>query len=460
MIGQDIKNSVFELFKDEFDVNSFSKYELMLKTFIVYKYKVPVESYLFEDSKFRVIECTENDEPLNASELKNCFVIGGKQIYEPKYVDEIITGFINMNIGDDKTQYSVYVNEENRVVHLYRGDQTGYVLFNLYTERVICAIITRLFPWYFKDIPKDVQKTIAPMFIDDTKIALFDSIFEDVINDEGILKRIMHNKMVHMGERIIDRKTNGLKNNVDSNKARISDLINEIFTLNKSTKNLQQQIMMIELGVEELKNPINEIIDFIESTKEDIKITDIEEDSIIFEMRTVLDQYNKEDFNTHLNSSRSYWYEDIRLKDDDFTHDEIKDLYYNILTPGTGYRVWCSTKIELNIIDAHIKAKNIEQINSMPHPHLNGNLSCFGTAGSIIAEYVISNRFVEALNQILYASKQYTIPDGAGPNFVSGISNYDCIECPDGNYRNANDTLAYMRKLKEDENDDRCEDIA
>ena len=96
----------------------------------------------------------------------------------------------------------------------------------------------------------------------------------------------------------------------------------------------------------------------------------------------------------------------------------------------------------------------------MPHPHLNGNLSCFGTAGSIIAEYVISNRFVEALNQILYASKQYTIPDGAGPNFVSGISNYDCIECPDGNYRNANDTLAYMRKLKEDENDDRCEDIA
>ena len=35
----------------------------------------------------------------------------------------------------------------------------------------------------------------------------------------------------------------------------------------------------------------------IESTKEDIKITDIEEDSIIFEMRTVLDQYNKEDFN-------------------------------------------------------------------------------------------------------------------------------------------------------------------
>ena len=444
-----LEKALFNLYQDEINIDNFNSYTTLLKTLILYKKFANIESYFYEN-KFDIISANEGTEL--PSNIKNSIVIGGKPYMEDENIDQLISGFINRNIEEESDRYKIYLNHEDRVVHITKMDCSyGYSVFNSSIEKVFCAMITKIVPWYFSTLPAEVMQEFAPLFVDNDNFYLFNDKFEMFIEESGLKNEIQMKQMANLAVSITKRKKRNIEDNIRRRYERIDSFMRDIAEENRRLNEERATLSAIEIQGESYESPVNELLDFIKDTTEKINIEEVYDESVKFKISTVLEHYDEETYKSHIleNPGTSYLFggnlpgvNHDSFKD--YMIDDIKEFYEKVMIEKT-LKVHVGLYVTLNIVSGQLDSHSTGAPNTMPHPHLGANFNCWGNASGSIMSYTTTNRYLEAMHQILYCAKQFTISDSAaGKYMLSGMINNQCIECPDGEFRNFDEAMAYL----------------
>lgn len=219
----------------------------------------------------------------------------------------------------------------------------------------------------------------------------------------------------------------------------------QLYERNQKLRQYRATLNGINMGCGEFSEPINELLEFMKTLTEDVRIVDVKDSSIIcFECRTLLEYYDEYESSIKNNTGASLLLSRVHGSND-YTINQ-KKRFYEELIEKQSIKIYTHCNISLNVVNGEVGCEktHVEKKNAMPHPHL-AEFSCFGDATYTITELTLMNRYAEVLNQIVYSSKQFTLGDeSAAGRFVNSILNYHCILCPDGEYRNFDDTMKYL----------------
>ena len=439
MLSIETKKEIFDMY----DELSFVKRDILGEVLLIYYiYQGENAVYTYNDKKL-LVEYFKEDISAN---IENALIIGGDPIFDEKYVNKVITAFLNSGVNLPECEWVVYINPEKRVAQLV-GDADTY----LYIERIVPAIITRIMPWLFENLDKEIRNLVADS-LNNIEYSKFDLVFNELLQKKGIINELYKKQLSSMGKHMLKMQIDHLKINIDSMDRHIRELMDSIGLYSEQKRNYQMQLHAYQSSTDMAQSPIDEILEFIEMTPEDVTISDVdtEDSSVTLLFHTQLDQFSEDAYVANIENC-SYLYEYFTT-DEKYSFEQINKMFKTILK-GEGYKIWCDSLININLKTPRVVAMPIENVrlkNAMRHPHLNNEISCFGTADGVIVQYLSDFRFAEALMQITYASKQITLYDGAaGARFISGIKRFQCIECPDGKFRTAIEILDEIIKEEE-----------
>lgn len=422
---------------NDIDVIRFQEYSagLMLDLLIVYKHKLGIESYKFDgcplsfwNGRYSSAERPE----------KNAIIIDGEPIGE-EYYDELISAFVNSSIENiEENIYAIYLDPEKRVVQITSRETQDFSLYDYGTEQMFMGLLTKLLPWVFADLSEEqmayVREVVQKIVSDDGR-EYVRNLFECVVDEAGVVQALNMEKLSKIGGQIIASRTRHIKESLQRYESEYGMHYDEMNRLLQNIRETKLRLFAIENSADEVESPITEMINFLRDSYYDYAIDDVRGETIYLTYKMPLTIYSTEEiYDSYIkeNSGTSYFFDPFY----DFDTDLVKEAYKHIME-DQDCTVWVSGKISLNLESFGFHAENnVCREHTGIHPHLNGNLSCFGDASGTISEYLHGYRMYEALNAIAYSSQQFTMSDSyAGENFLKAIENYECIECPDGQFR-------------------------
>lgn len=436
-------------FNDEIDIDSLINNYTFLHVLIIYKFSSKETiSYLFNNHKFSIKEMNGDQKP--GDDIENAIIINGEKSDGGEY-NELYTAFLNSKIQGDQDECAIYINENKRTIQIIGLNHSKIRFSNM--SMIICMMLPKLMPWYFENLDYDMRYEIVRHLVDyDYK--QIEDVYENIIEEKGIKQEILKREFLKINERITGERVQTLENHNHTLVDDINLYLRQIADHNRKIRENNEIIMGIRNSIDNSLS--EEMLEFLDVTNHEVELDDINGSMVTFSIRTVLDQVDRGDVYNQNILSYSYLY-DLILRYCKYTPDEIKAALRKIFEDDK-YKLWCSTKITVDILHGYLDIVGFNNLEkSMPHPHLNTYLKCFGNAAGIIAQYISEFRYSEALAQIYYASKQFTLQDGAaGEKFVDYAVEYNCIECPDGVFRNMIDFINYLKQ--QEETDDECQD--
>lgn len=443
----DVKMAVYKSFSDEFMTDSFMSHvegANLFELLIIYKYKIGV-NYSFNDTPMKIFDATNysSDDIREAGiqDAYNAIVIGGMPIDEDA-LDELTTGFINNSVGatEDSQMYQIYSIPERAIIQItkkeYRTPYTSILGYS--TRQMFMSLITKLLPWHFADLSEEqmqVVREIAITIIGENGVQKINDMFDDVIRTSGIIEQIEQEKLDKIGERILSRRSDNIRNELSMKTDTYQNYYENIMNLATEIRELKIQLSAIENSQSEFENPIKELRQFMSESPFDYSLDHVSDETIYLAYRVPLTSYSTdEEYESMIvNGSSSSMF--IR-RFDDYDVEVVKRAYKHIIEDKDCV-VWTCGLIDINMYryDVHVSTQ-AKREHAMRHPHLNDDISCFGTASTTIIGYLKQARLFEAMNAIAYSTQQFTLYDSyAADIFLDGIESKQCIECPDGQYR-------------------------
>ena len=452
MLNQEIQEKIFNLFDNEIrfyeDENTREGMVLLLKALISYKLTTKT-SFIFshdsQDIPLRIHSLTP-DYKVHEDHMFNCLLIGGQAINGTP--NESICAFVNMQF-DHSTTYEVIIDEERRIVQV-TGNDDKYPIYLFY---LLASIMPKLLHWYFKneDLTK-IEDIVRIFFKKDT--ALINKCFESLVIENNLLLEANKRILESLGESVVEMKERDLNDRLLGRRSDLDALYERIGALNQDIEKILSEQMILRFKKEEYENPLKEIVEFLEKTTEDVKLTEVSNDGyIVLEIITNLEEVQDEQYEDCIANARKSEYFSIQGKDGTRIEKEDLKLFYKKIFMDKELKLKAKTKIRIDLFNWRLTAMNVEPgINYIEHPHLRGSLGCFGTAGPTIAEYLTKMRYTEAISQVLYAASQSTLSDlTANRSLINALSNPESrpILLPNGEYANVEESIEYIKEHNE-----------
>lgn len=436
----ELKIEIYGLqYYQDLDVGAFQtcSANLMLDLLMIYKHKLGIESYKvdgytlsFWNKKF----CHDTTRP-----ERNAIIIGDTPLGD-QYYDELISAFVNSSIENiDDDIYEIYLDPEHQIVQITSKDEPDFSLYDYGTEQMFMGLLTKLLPWHFGNLNEEqmkyVREVVQNIVSDNGRDYVYET-FEDVLKEFDILKELYNEKLSKIGDMIIESRSRNLKDSLAMYKDEYDHLYERMSKMMSQIRDVKQRIFAIENAADEVKSPVQEMLDFLNASYYDYAIESVENTAVYLTYKMPITVYSDEtiyDGYIKNNSGSSY----LLSAFDGRPLDVVKAAYKHIMDEERDCTVWVSGKIRLDLDTFSFHAENRAcRPHTGIHPHLNGGLSCFGDASGIISDYLQNYRMYEALNAIAYSTQQFTLSDTyAGENFLKAVKNYQCIECPDGEFR-------------------------
>ena len=446
-MNTEFRNDLCALFDEEINAAQFRRggATYLLYLLLAYKVKFDIPSFIIHDHPLSF--CAEGTPP-----EYNAIIIGGDVIGE-EYYDELISGFVNSNIQDQdpEDEFRIYQDKEHAIVQITKGGRANASnIYGYVTEQMFMAIITKLLPWFFDDIEPakmDEIRLIACDLIKPEGRQRIEDLFEEVMRNNGYVIKLQHEQLMQLGAKIIANRSENLRHELRDKQEAYERWFADLTECNRRIMEIKRRITAIENSAEDVENPICEITEFLESTTMDFALDEISGTRIYISYRLPMTVYDTpEEYESMIkeSSGNSYFFEMFKHN---HSVADIKAAYKRIIE-DRDCTVWVSGKIWFDIEDMTFRADNTSvRPHSGMHPHLNGSLSCFGSAEGVLRSYLMETRLGEFMNQMSYSAQQFTMSDSyAAEYYLNGIRDFQCIECPDGVYRNFDELIAAINE--------------
>lgn len=447
----DFKEKIFELYENEIQFRSFENNTILVEVLILYKELGKIDSYLFNGAPLSFVALNNDTELIDTP--TNCIIFGGESRFCEDLIDEKATGFLNVKMQNQEegNKFKVYLDYENRVVQITDSEASnGEILLSYISAFYVCAIITRLLPWYFSDIPVNDIKEYVLLFAskDACDRGVFEEKFEEFVERSGMRNEIFKTQLKKISDVASNRMKETATQKISETQSIIESKFIEIHRLNETLRECRAVLDSMTSESNEYSQPIEELMEFINNTPADsVRIIDIADNAEIkFEFNTKLEYYDE-----YESSIKNGTINSIMLGSGGSNYlsrypiNLLKQFYEELIEKNT-ISIHTTTTMKLDVLSGRVYAYDSQnKDHAIQHPHLS-YFNCFGyDLPTLISELTLGNRYAEAMNQLLYCAKQVTLADGAAmDNLIRDMKRTECIECPDGAFRNFNETMTYL----------------
>jgi|GEM_PF-5538082 len=449
MINQEVQEKIFNLFESEIvaydDGTIRDGMTLLLKALVSYKLTADVNYIFSKDSKEYPLEIHRltPDYSIAEADMANCLIIGGAAVDGSP--SESISAFINMQF-DHSESYQVIVNEEKRIVQI-TTENDKYPIYLFY---LLASIMPKLLHWYFKseDLQK-IENIVRTFFQKNT--AATNAHFEALVVENNLLFEANKLILESLGKKMIKTKEVQVGEELTARRNELDSAYRKIANLNQIIERLLDEQRILTFKQEEYETPLKEITNFLESTSEDIRLTEVSQDGyIVLEVTANLDEVPSEQYEDCIAQAKNSEYFHIKGKDRNYLNVEDLKLFYKKIFIDRELKLKVKARIRVYLFSYSLEALDIVPgPNYIEHPHLRGSLGCFGTAGVTISQYLGEMRYTEAISQILYAASQSTLSDlTANRSLIMSLNNSDIrpILLPNGEYANVEESIKYIKE--------------
>ena len=457
MIGNNLISEINNEYLSE--VENMPKDTFTSIVLFIYKHELNIDAYKYADGRglcFKIL--TGSGEDISDS---NQVILTNKDDYIPENLSEsdlIISKFINKQINNDSESdiFKVYIDEDNWRTVIY--EKSEYISFNNSVfEKIFIALLPKLMPWYFGDASNDLKRKISNIILSDNPYNGLMEYYEEIVTENNIANKVMIKSLEKMGEMITDRRLTVLKQSLSDKEHRYKEYYQLLGRLNMEIIELRSQLNNTGLIAKEYQSPIDEIVQTLKTTREDINLISVYSNDVSasFEINTVLNQIDEDDFNSVVGNNHSYLMSNYCGRCSDSDKEKIfRELFFN-----EDYKIHVSARVRIwfndNSLDAFMIPEDELRAHHIRHPHIGADsFTCFGNAAHTITQYILDFRYTEAITQIIYVAKQFTVTDeAAGGVLLREIESKDCIELPDGEYVDFDGFIKYLKDKGEIGND-------
>ena len=279
-----------------------------------------------------------------------------------------------------------YIEQNKQLVQITKVDSavSNAMIYGYGTRQLFMSLVTKLLPWHFQlnEEQMKVVRDIASKIIQDNGLTQIEDIFEDIMSEHGMIAKVQEKKLAKMGERILERRTSYIRNELNDNEAQYDRLYSQLMDYGARIRENRLQLAAIENSNGEFENPIKEMQQFMADCAHEFKLARVEGNEIYLECKMPLVDYTDEEYYraSIKEGTRSSAF--IRYFDNyaDYDEDTIREAYKHIMETRD-CTVWTCCQIVVDMYDFELTVRNeINREHAMRHPHLNTSLRCFGTA--------------------------------------------------------------------------------
>ena len=449
MFTTEYLKKIYEYYDEEIDTQSFqdTNMQTLLKTLILYKeLSKDVPSYKYKSGAHTPLKLWYLSKGAERDRMANAIVafpldsnIVQSQWFDKNgWYEKLLSTFVNRQLdlkSDEEEQCKIYIDAESCSVYIELPNSMSLDGIHM----LLCGLISKLMPWFFSSVDRDVVVQITKA-LDDHGDNGFNELFERTIKDTGIPQRIMEKGLQELGEKLKRTEVDDARDRVRGYQDQVDSYFRTMCEYNDKLREAKKHLAAITMD-DDRDSGIKEVVEFLQGTTQDIIIDQINGYTINLIIRTTFQAFDE--WETYTNMASCYLYES---SDYGLNYSERSKRAYTKLFSDNNFKIHTAVGISLNLRTGEVWAFTPQyDENESEHPHLNAEYSCFGTAGNAIAEYIKDFRYTEALNQIAYAARQFTVSDGAAGNkLLRGMRNNACIELPNGEFTNMHGLLKYL----------------
>lgn len=454
MFSSEYLKKIYECYDKEIDTQSFQAANMhtLLKTLILYKElseDMPSYNSCVSNASetytpltlLNLLKDSTRDRMINSIVTfpANADIMNSQWFNKDSWYQELLSTFVNRQLDlkdDGEGQCKIYIDTESQSVYIELPSPMSLGGIQL----LLCGLISKLMPWFFSSVDRDVVVKITKV-LDNHGNNDFNELFEGAIKDSGIIQQIMERELQELGERLKRTELDAARENVRHYQIQVDDYFRMMCENNNKLREAKNRLAAITMG-DDRDSGVEEVIEFLQGTTQDITIDHIDNCTISLVIRTTFQTFDE--WETYTNMESCYLYD----PDDSFGMDwsARSKRAYTKLFSDKDYKIHTAVGVNLNLRSGEVRTfAPLYTANESQHPHLNSEYSCFGTAGPAIAEYIRDFRYTEALSQIAYAARQFTVSDGAAGNkLLEGMCDKSCIELPNGEFVNMDGLLSYL----------------
>lgn len=431
-------------FENEINIDACN--DTLTKMLLILKLKCGVSLRQEDDPVFQTYY-----HPISLEGIKNAIVFSnvlGRTSDVNNYQKDI-SFYLNQQISNTEN-IAIYIDKQNKTTVIKCSEQ----FITEYNMRLVASILIRLLPWYFKEtVSADFILKIADA-LNENFYEFLESELEKEIERCGIKQEILFNEAMKLMDTIAKNRIDNFEYEIQQLTSRINEMMKNLAELSALRRNKKENLEGVISNAEARQRPILDVLNFIKQVKDGIKLEQILGSSLYFSIRSEMTEFEDAEYQGYVINNTmhdSYFFDGV-----DVPYEDLRMLYKAIFETRK-IKVYFATYISLNIkngcIDKYIPSKRID--NCMNHPHLANDVFCMGNNEEYISQYITENRFVDAINLILYSSKQFTIGDTyVGKIFIENLFSDQCIEMPSGEYMDGYEAVEYMKAHKEEFADD------
>lgn len=451
MFSEDYLRKIYKYYDDQGDinVNSFRMLNLhtLLKTLILYKeLDDSIESYNTSSERLnaQAVGATSFGEFQTTLQNTLFFILPDTDVKYPgwfnkEWKDELMSTFLSRQLvnSDDDDKCTVYIDSEHHSTYVEIPKRMSIAGM----QSILSGLLPKLLPWFFESVDKELVRKIATLS-NDRNYNEFDKFFESTVRDTGIVSKIMQKDLETLGDRLKSSAKDMIESQISDYTSEVDSLFRRMCDVNDSLRQARSRLNAIMIS-DDRDNGINEIIEFLELTTQDIEIENVEEYTLKLKISSTLQQFDE--WERYTNMDDCYLYNGAMS-------DEMAEYkrMYKTLFSNPDFKIHTCVGINMNLKTGYLSCyRPYYAAHETEHPHLNADFNCFGSAMAPIAEYIKSFRYTEALNQITYAARQFTVSDGAaGDKLLCGIRGTSCIELPTGEMVDAKGLREYLNETE------------
>lgn len=374
-------------------------------------------------------------------DLYDPFTTGALSLDETYKGDVILTKFLEQKIkGSNGGNGVVYATKESQYVIVSSGlrrNESG-------VWNNICSILPRLLVHY-------KGKKVSQEDIDFLKQIA--SMSEEYLNTEieKYFDELSENgKLVDMAVDVFLKQNCGTrlksleKQRQDKNR-KLDELANEAHAIMHEIKEIDAQIVVETYESRNVEDLMKQLRDYFKRHKA-LSITKVDSDSILFKVRTVLDNYDIEIAKrgiTPANPSKPL-YGGCNVRGIDL--GDMEELLKAILIDRK-LKVWVEQNFEYRIDTNSIKPISLSGrfVNCMPQPHIFFH-SCMGGFRVMLAESLAVGAIIPAFENVVLSTKNLNMADTVVMRtFGDQIYEYDCIELPNGDFVGVKKAIEWLK---------------
>lgn len=450
MFSEDYLRKIYKYYDDQgdIDIESFRMLSLhtLLKTLILYKeLDSSIESYGESTDKLNTVAISSSfDDFQDPAHNSLFFILSGADVKYPEWFnkewkDELMSTFLSRQLvnSDENDKCTIYIDSENRSTYVEVPKRMSIVGM----QSILSGLLPKLLPWFFVDVDKELVKKIA-VLSNDRNYGEFEKFFENAIREAGIAARIMKKDLESLGTRLKSSAKDMIESQIADYRSEVDSLFRRMCDANDSLRQAQSRLSAIMIS-DDRDNGINEIVEFLELTTQDVEIENIEDFTLKLKISSTLQQFDEWERYTDMDSCYLY---NHALSEEMAAYRRM----YKALFSNPDIKIHTCVGINMNLRSGHLSCyMPMYNDHEAEHPHLNSDFNCFGSAMTPIAEYIRSFRYTEALNQIMYAARQFTVSDGAaGDKLLCSIEEKACIELPTGELVDAKGLREYLNETE------------